>query len=600
MTGSLKTRLFALTLLLVLPASILLLIGNLKQQRAYKSLARERASTSARLAAAYQSYFVRQARQQLVTISQFPIAIGRDYPTAERGLKSLKRLQTDFDDFGLVETDGTVFCSALASNNPAVVSQELVRKTLQTRELSSQLFANDGQEAPNLQFAIPVFATNGEAVRVMYASVKGTVFQNALTNVSLPEGGAVTVFDSIGNVLARLPDANQWHGRNLADDPFFRKSVAQKEGTFEAPGLDRIERVYAASVVKDRETPVLYVTVGMPRREFFADADRDFLASSAFVLVITGLLLFAAREFSDRAFVKPIEALVGAAARITQGDLKARAALLRTHTELDRLAEAFDEMAASLERRQRELEESKLELERRVAERTSDLQYLNKELEAFSYSVSHDLRAPLRHMDGFAQMLLRDPKLQNDPQVARRLGVIVSAAKQMGNLIDDLLSFSRMGRQAISIGRVDSNRLVQEIVAETIAREPQRKIEWNIQPLPEVQGDASMLKQVWVNLISNAVKYSRNREVAAISISSEENERETIFTIQDNGAGFEMEYAGKLFGVFQRLHQASDFEGTGIGLANVRRVITRHGGRTWGEGKVNEGARFSFSIPKTA
>jgi light-regulated signal transduction histidine kinase (bacteriophytochrome) len=233
-----------------------------------------------------------------------------------------------------------------------------------------------------------------------------------------------------------------------------------------------------------------------------------------------------------------------------------------------------------------------------VAERTSELQALNSELEAFSYSVSHDLRAPVRHMQGFAKLLLKNPKIQEDPAMQRQLDTIVGSAKQMGMLIDDLLGFSRMGRQSLTMGKVDSTKTVNAVIAEITASEPEREIDWVIDSLPEVRGDAALLRQVWTNLISNAVKYSRERKPAIISIFARDEATETIFAVRDNGAGFDMAYADKLFGVFQRLHNADEFEGTGIGLATVRRIVSRHEGRTWAESKVGEGATFYFSIPK--
>jgi light-regulated signal transduction histidine kinase (bacteriophytochrome) len=305
--------------------------------------------------------------------------------------------------------------------------------------------------------------------------------------------------------------------------------------------------------------------------------------------------------------VRPAIAIVSAADQINVGNLKARTGLPKGKSELHRLAERFDQMAASLEKRQHELERANLEikshnaeLEKRVAERTGELQSLNGELEAFSYSVSHDLRAPLRHMHGFAQMVLKNPKLQEDATIQRQLGVIVNSAGEMGTLIDDLLAFSRLGRQSLTMNQVDFARVVREVVAEAVAREPEREIEWSIEPLPVVRGDAAFLRVVWVNLISNAVKYTRERKPAIITISCRNTGDETEFSVRDNGAGFDMAYADRLFGVFQRLHLPEEFEGTGVGLANVRRIVSRHGGRTWAEGKVGEGATVSFSLPNTA
>jgi PAS domain S-box-containing protein len=239
------------------------------------------------------------------------------------------------------------------------------------------------------------------------------------------------------------------------------------------------------------------------------------------------------------------------------------------------------------------------ELERRVDERTAQLQAANEELQAFSYSVSHDLRAPLRHVMGFVGLLQQDAGPSLSAKHLGQLTAISQAAKRMGTLIDDLLAFSRIGRSEMQTTEVSLDQLVQETLGDLETEMKDRNIVWKIHALPAVRGDRALLRMVLVNLISNAVKFTGTRAEAQIEIGSAPHaDGGPAIFIRDNGAGFDQRYVGKLFGVFQRLHTSCEFEGTGIGLANVQRIIHRHGGRTWAEGVVEGGATFYFSIPR--
>jgi len=237
-------------------------------------------------------------------------------------------------------------------------------------------------------------------------------------------------------------------------------------------------------------------------------------------------------------------------------------------------------------------------LEQRVKSRTMELEMANKELEAFSYSVSHDLRAPLRTVDGFSQAVMEDYGNLLPENGRRYLELVRGGAQKMGMLIDDLLTFSRLSRLPLSRDKINMNRIVDECLTELgLAKQQEtRKIRMEIAPLPPGQGDPALIKQVWINFISNALKYSRKCEEAVIRIGCQEENGEEVYFIKDNGTGFDMRYASKLFGVFQRLHRAEDYEGTGVGLAIVQRVIFRHGGRVWADSKPGEGASFYFTM----
>jgi len=237
------------------------------------------------------------------------------------------------------------------------------------------------------------------------------------------------------------------------------------------------------------------------------------------------------------------------------------------------------------------------ELEQKVIERTAQLEAVNKELEAFSYSVSHDLRAPIRGINGYAQILEEDYADKLDQDGIAVLHSIRKNSKKMGQLIDDLLAFSKLGRKQVSFADINMNNLVNTLKEDFLAEDKEKKIEFNIEILPPAKGDQSLIKQVWINLISNAIKYSKNKSHAPIAIGAYHEGAQVIYYVKDNGAGFDMQYYDKLFGVFQRLHSQEEFEGTGIGLAIVQKIVNRHNGSVWAESRLNKETTFYFSLP---
>jgi light-regulated signal transduction histidine kinase (bacteriophytochrome) len=265
--------------------------------------------------------------------------------------------------------------------------------------------------------------------------------------------------------------------------------------------------------------------------------------------------------------------------------------------EQDREILAFiaSQVATAIERKwaDEEIQQSKEELEQRVEERTAELTSANRELESFSYSVSHDLRAPLRAIDGYSRMLQDAALPVLDAESQRLLKVIRENARQMGRLIDDLLAFSRLSRHPLNLQLVNQADVIQDALS-VLALDVLPELQ--ISPMPPVQADPALLKQVWVNLLSNAIKFTRTTPNARIEIGSFEQSGETVYFIRDNGVGFDMAYADKLFGVFQRLHRSEDFEGTGVGLAIIQRIISRHGGQIWAESYPDRGATFFFTL----
>jgi len=293
--------------------------------------------------------------------------------------------------------------------------------------------------------------------------------------------------------------------------------------------------------------------------------------------------------------------------------------LLHSDTEIAALGQQARDLAYTVEKSRldtlmesdKEIRKLNAELEQRVLERTGQLEAANKELESFSYSVSHDLRAPLRAIDGFSRIVLEDHAAGLPEEGKAYLKMVRDNTKQMSQLVDDLLAFSRLGRLALTKHTVEPGKIVRLCLSEMQKEQEGRQLEIVIGELPSCQADPTLLKQVWLNLLSNALKYTRKREDVRIEIGCRTEPRrstngqasspslpgtETVYFVKDNGAGFDMKYAHKLFGVFQRLHRAADYDGTGVGLAIVQRIVNRHGGRVWAEAQLKQGATFSFTL----
>jgi two-component system sensor histidine kinase/response regulator len=314
----------------------------------------------------------------------------------------------------------------------------------------------------------------------------------------------------------------------------------------------------------------------------------------------------------DKYLRKPamVEEILATLREATNGTGRRLPLSVAAHSDLDVMKFYSEQLVSKLEEKNielqqalknlqgahREILELNRNLELRVGERTGELKLLNEELEAFSYSISHDLRAPLRAMGGYANILGKKFGDQMPPEAHLPLQRIRESATQMGQLIDGLLAFAGLGRRSLKKNTVDPTAIVGAVVEQLRSEITGRRVEIEIAELPACQGDSMLLKQVFTNLLSNAFKYSRGRDPAIIKVGWRREKEENVYFVQDNGAGFDMEYSGKLFGVFQRLHSAEEFDGTGVGLAIVHRIISRHGGRIWAEAKVGHGATFYFTL----
>jgi two-component system sensor kinase len=450
----------------------------------------------------------------------------------------------------------------------------------------SDLHISPATQRPTVVIATPVHSSAGKIIGIWAGALKleefSLVGRDEFWKERLLHYGYIT--DSQGLIIAHQTNLKYVEEQtDFSSVPPVQAALSGQRGAtqFINP-IEREEKLGAYLPLSGSGWTVVYV---IPTTIAFAPINelvRNIILIAAGLAALLGFVSW----IIVRQIVRPLGQLTAAAATIGTGNFTQRIEL-RTDDEIGKLSEEFNRMAVAL-----------FEKEANLRQHTAQLEAANKELEAFSYSVSHDLRAPLRAIDGFSRVILEDYTDKLDDEGKRYLNIIGSNTKKMGQLIDDLLVFSRLGRQEIRVSEMDMGELAKAVSDELKLIIPERKIHFTIKPLSPIHGDQAMIRQVFVNLLSNAVKFTRPKENATIEVGGEREGNENIYYVKDNGVGFDMQYVNKLFGVFQRLHSSEEFEGTGVGLAIVQRIIHRHGGRVWAEGKVGEGATFYFTLPR--
>lgn len=499
-----------------------------------------------------------------------------------------------------IHPDGNLFCDSLRTGRKLNLTDRRYFQTVMKPDTPLAVEPAFGRLTgiAVMQVAYGVRKENGDPRFVLLASLNLEEFMKSRAKTLPFSGAVIALMDSKGTVLSWNPDGGKLRGSSIADTPLARFALnsrgeeVQKDITFGG-----VSRIWAVSDLPEFPEAGLRVLVGVARTDLLTVANRNLVQSLTVLGVVLLLVVVGAWALSELGIRRQIARINAAVVRFSGGDFNARIGIPYPRGEIGGLMAALDREFGLMQEQRNIIERMNADLERRVMERTAQLEAINKELESFSYSVSHDLRMPLRHIDGYIELLTGEAEGRLTAEAQRYLQVVTDASRKMGQLIDDLLAFSRIGRVELIESSVALNALVQETIAAMAPDTQKRNIIWTVPSLPAVRGDPAMLRQVFANLLSNAVKYTGPRDPAQIEVGCmDEEEGRLIFFVRDNGVGFDMKYADKLFGVFQRMHRADQFEGTGIGLANVRRIIARHGGRVWAEAALDRGATFYFTL----
>jgi signal transduction histidine kinase len=519
----------------------------------------------------------------------------------------------------LTDTTGQQLMSTLRPYGeplPRSSTPDLLRIIFETaRPLISDLYIGATSERPQIAVGVPV-VRDGKVIYGLTMGILPEHLGDLLRNQHLPPDWIVSILDSKGTIVARTHAPEQFVGTK-GSAPLLRRMTEIPEDIMET---NTVEGVPVLAIFSQSAISGWTVAIGIPTAALTADLRQSLLlnAAAAVLLLMLGIVL--ARTISRhisgsiRALTAPALALGGhGTPSISPSNITEVDALGQALVEAYRLIEQREGERDTAERGEREMLVAKRvaeaateaavrdiderkRFESTLQEKNIQLQAAVDELDAFSYSVSHDLRAPLRAIDGFSHILWKEygPALPDEGR--DYLQLVRRNAGQMGHLVDDLLAFSRLGRQPLNKQQVTAATLIEQVVRDAKQQAEGRSVRVSVGETPACWGDPALLKQVFVNLVGNAFKYTRMRAEAVIEIGSCQVGGEQAFFVRDNGAGFDMEYADKLFGVFQRLHRTEDFEGTGVGLAIVQRIVQRHGGRVWAEAALDRGATFYFTM----
>jgi signal transduction histidine kinase len=602
LTG-LRTRLLGIVLIAVVPMAVLLVV--------YASIVNQGAVNEARLEAQRGLASDVRSLQDLVagsqsTLETFGITYAvqaQNWVLAQGNADRLRSAHPSYTVIAVADSSGRVRAVSPSPGGPVNISSDpLFQRAVATKGLVVAGLGPDpvtGQ--PTIRVGLPVYGGTGQLIAVESISFLPKEFRDRLT--ASGEASVEALIDGRGTVVALQPADSQAEGKPLSSVELSRIVLANRKGeTTAGISASQSQRTYFSPVFSTAQEP-FYLMVSLPVEQLFGAQQRLFWLTLAGFGAVAVVALLVAWLVGTYSIYRPARLLRRAFDRLADGDLSVRAEFAAREDEFGRLKDGFNEMAqtlqvqvADLETARKELAELNSDLEGRVRRRTAELEASNRELETFSYSVSHDLRSPLRAIDGFSSALLEDYWDKLDDEGRDDLRRVRDNATRMGELIDSLLSLSRLSRQEMSLADVDLSAAASAAADQLRHLDPHRNVSFTIQPGLVARGDPALLRNVLDNLLGNAWKFTSKHESASIEFGARDIDGETAYFVKDDGAGFDMAYVGKLFGAFQRVHGQTEFPGIGIGLATTARIIRRHGGRIWAEGEPERGATFWFTL----
>jgi signal transduction histidine kinase len=604
--ASLRARLLLLVLLAVIPALGLTLYTNLEERQLRKAQVQEQAMRLSRLVSADHERLIEDARRLLVTLARLPAVRDRNRAACNALFADLLTQHSSYANLGVVDTNGSIFCSALPMTGPVYAGDRaFFQRALETRDFAIgeyQVGRITGKATVN--FGYPVLGDAGHVRAVVFAALDLAWLNELASQAGLPPGSMLTVIDRNGTILSRYPDDGKWVGKLMPESLVLKAILTQQgNGTTEAPGTDGIPRLFSfAPFGGAAQSANAYVSVGIPAAVAFAGANQILARNLAALGLVAGLALAAAWVGGNLFIVRQIQALVRATKRVAAGELGVRTGLPQGQGELSQLAGAFDQMAESLERahERRLLEEELRRKNYQLEQQNLAIQEANRLKTEFVSMVSHELRTPLTSIQGYAELLLEDEQIAGEERES--LTLVKKNSERLLGLINDLLDLSRIeaGRVDLQRTSLDLARLIQEVAGSLrpLIEAKRQRLRLDLcAALPAVWADANRVTQILTNLISNAHKYTLVE--GCITVAARRDDGFVRVDVSDTGVGLSPEDQAQLFTKFFRAHDRSlqAGGGTGLGLVITRLLVELHGGRITVSSAPGKGSTFSFSLP---